>query len=129
VTDRMAPLRVDGHVVHQVWMPYHWGGSGLVKGDIVNDLFGVVADPNVFIQESKVTTCDVRPGPRPRGERMTAFLDDVRAQAGITVETGAVTATAAGVPHPAHLEERSSAGVTAPHQPTQVETSRTEEQS
>ncbi len=28
VTDRMAPLRVDGHVVHQVWMPYHWGSTG-----------------------------------------------------------------------------------------------------
>ncbi len=25
-----APLRVDGHVVHQVWMPYHCGGNGLV---------------------------------------------------------------------------------------------------
>ena len=48
VTDRMAPLRVDGHVVHQVWMPYHWGSNGLVTGDVVNDLFGVVADPNVL---------------------------------------------------------------------------------
>jgi formate dehydrogenase major subunit len=80
-------------------MPYHWGGNGLVTGDVVNDLFAVVADPNVFIQESKVATCDVRPGPRPRGARMTAFLDDVRARAGITIETGTVIATAAGVPH------------------------------
>ena len=30
VTDRMAPLRVEGRVVHQVWMPYHWGQIGLV---------------------------------------------------------------------------------------------------
>ena len=25
VTDRMRPLRVEDHVVHQIWMPYHWG--------------------------------------------------------------------------------------------------------
>ena len=30
VTERMAPLRVEGQVVHQVWMPYHWGDTGLV---------------------------------------------------------------------------------------------------
>ena len=105
VTDRMAPLRIDGNVVHQVWMPYHWGGSGLVKGDVVNDLFGVVGDPNVFIQESKVTTCDVRPGPRPRGAQLTAMLGDLRARAGITIETGTVLDTAAGSPHIAHIEE------------------------
>ena len=132
VTDRMAPLRVDGHVVHQVWMPYHWGSNGLVTGDVVNDLFGVVADPNVFIQESKVATCDVRPGPRPRGAQMTALLRDVRARAGITVETGTVLDTAAGSPHVAHVEEAAhpaegpSAGVgAAPHH--HVEPPRSEE--
>ena len=48
------------------------------RGDVVNDLFGVVADPNVFIQESKVATCDVRPGPRPRGPQLTAMLGELR---------------------------------------------------
>jgi formate dehydrogenase major subunit len=83
VTDRMAPLRLDGQVVHQVWLPYHWGPHGLVTGDVVNDLLGVVADPNVLIQESKVSTCDIRPGRRPRGPELTAFLRDVRRRAGI----------------------------------------------
>jgi formate dehydrogenase major subunit len=101
VTDRMAPLRVDGQVVHQVWLPYHWGHSGLVTGDVVNDLFGVVLDPNVFIQESKVATCDVRPGPRPRGPALLAMLERLRADAGITTETGTRIATAAGVRHSA----------------------------
>jgi formate dehydrogenase major subunit len=87
VTDRMAPLRIDNRVIHQVWLPYHWGGTGLTTGDVVNDLFGVVEDPNVFIQESKVATCDVRPGPRPRGAALTALLEEVRARAGITVST------------------------------------------
>ena len=66
VTDRMVPLTVDGQTVHQVWMPYHWGQTGLTTGDVVNDLIGVVVDPNVFIQESKVLTCDIQPGRRPR---------------------------------------------------------------
>jgi formate dehydrogenase major subunit len=99
VTDRMAPLRIDERVVHQVWMPYHFGHTGLVTGDVVNDLFGVVEDSNVFIQESKVSTCDVRPGPRPRGPALRALIDEVRAAAGITVATGTRIATAQGVPH------------------------------
>src|SRR4051812_9081404 len=107
VTDRMAPLRVQDRVVHQVWMPYHWGNAGLVARDVVNDLFGVVLDPNVFIQESKVATCDVRPGRRPRGAELTALLEQYRARAGITPETGTRVATAHEVPHvePGHAEE------------------------
>jgi len=88
VTERMRPLRVDDHVVHQIWMPYHWGGSGLIDGDVVNDLLGVVADPNVFIQESKVATCDIRPGRRPRGPALLQYLMDYRERAGITIATG-----------------------------------------
>jgi formate dehydrogenase major subunit len=93
VTDRMAPLRIDGRVVHQVWLPYHWGPTGLVTGDVVNDLLGIVADPNVLIQESKVATCDVLPGRRPRGAELTAFLDRLRSRAGITPATGTRIAT------------------------------------
>jgi len=82
VTDRLAPLRLAGRVVHQVWMPYHWGNTGLVTGDVVNDLIGVFADPNVFIQESKVLTCDVRAGRRPRGAALTEYLADYRDRSG-----------------------------------------------
>ena len=99
VTDRMAPLRIDGNVVHQVWLPYHWGPTGLVTGDVVNDLLGVVADPNVLIQESKVSTCDVRPGRRPRGRALTAELAAVRERAGITATTGTRVATEIGYAH------------------------------
>ena len=28
VTERMRPLRVDGRLVHQVALPWHWGYSG-----------------------------------------------------------------------------------------------------
>ncbi|BCI92902.1 hypothetical protein NIIDMKKI_81080 [Mycobacterium kansasii] len=88
VTERMKPLRIEDHVVQQIWMPYHWGYSGLVDGDVVNDLFGVVLDPNVFIQESKVCTCDVQPGRRPRGPELLAYIAEYRRRAGVTPATG-----------------------------------------
>ena len=88
VTSRMRPLRIDDHVVHQIWMPYHWGNKGVVDGDVVNDLLGVVADPNVFIQESKVATCDIQPGRRPRGPALLDYLASYRARAHITAQTG-----------------------------------------
>jgi formate dehydrogenase major subunit len=88
VTDRMRPLRVEDRVVHQIWMPYHWGHVGLIDGDVVNDLLGVVADPNVFIQESKVATCDIQPGRRPRGPELLSYIAEYRRRAGITIETG-----------------------------------------
>jgi formate dehydrogenase major subunit len=102
VTDRMRPLRIEGRVVHQVWLPYHWGSVGLVTGDSANDLFGVVLDPNVLIQESKVSTCDVRAGRRPRGQQLLDLVGDYRRRAGVTVETGTRIATVgpgAGKPH------------------------------
>ena len=67
VTQRMAPVTVDGRTVHQIGLPYHWGSRGLTKGDSANDLLEAVLDPNVHIQESKVATCDIRAGRRPHG--------------------------------------------------------------
>jgi len=104
VTSRMRPLRVEDHVVHQIWMPYHWGNKGLVDGDVVNDLLGVVADPNVFIQESKVATCDIQPGRRPRGAALLEYLHQYRNRAQITAETGTDLDTTQ--PSRDHTEER-----------------------
>ena len=75
VTDRIAPLTVDGRTVHQVGLPYHWGSRGLSTGDAANDLFSVVLDPNVHIQETKAATCDIRPGRRPRGPALRTFVE------------------------------------------------------
>ncbi|QYL26263.1 Formate dehydrogenase-O major subunit precursor [Mycobacterium shottsii] len=102
VTDRMRPLRIEDHVVQQVWMPYHWGYTGLVEGDVVNDLLGVVLDPNVSIQESKVATCDVQPGRRPRGPALLDYIAEYRRRAGITTENGTHLDTTRddGIAHP-----------------------------
>jgi formate dehydrogenase major subunit len=87
VTRRMRPLRLaDGAVVHQIGLPYHWGGEGLVTGDVVNDLLPFALDPNVLIQESKVATCDIRPGRRPRGPALTELVASYRRRAGLEVE-------------------------------------------
>jgi formate dehydrogenase major subunit len=90
VTDRVVPLTVNGRTVHQIGLPYHWGvgGDALVTGDSANDLFGVTLDPNVHIQESKVASCDVQPGRRPRGEGLLRLVEEYRSRAGSTVETG-----------------------------------------
>ena len=64
VTRRNRPLVIAGDIVHQIAVPYHWGQVGRVRGDVVNDLFELVGDPNVHIPESKVATVDIVPGRR-----------------------------------------------------------------
>jgi formate dehydrogenase major subunit len=64
VTERMKPLKVDGKVVHQVGLPWHWGFGGPSPGDSANDLVTLSGDPNTSIQESKAFVCDVQAGRR-----------------------------------------------------------------
>jgi formate dehydrogenase major subunit len=59
VTARLQPLTVEGRVVHQVGLPYHFGGRGLVRGDVVNDLVAISEEPNVRIMEAKGLLCRV----------------------------------------------------------------------
>jgi formate dehydrogenase major subunit len=62
VTDRVQPLKIGKRRVHVIGLPYHFGPSGLVTGDVANDLIGVALDPNVRIHEAKAFTCDLRKG-------------------------------------------------------------------
>jgi formate dehydrogenase major subunit len=59
VTARLRPLAVQGRIVHQVGLPYHFGGRGLVRGDVVNDLVAISQEPNVRIMEAKGLLCSV----------------------------------------------------------------------
>jgi formate dehydrogenase major subunit len=59
VTRRMRPFNIDGKVVHEIGLPWHWGWQGNAKGDVVNNLSALVGDPNVSIHEAKVFTCDI----------------------------------------------------------------------
>ncbi len=88
VTPRMVPLRLDGKVVHQVALPFHWGRNGYTQGDSANDLTSIALDPNVHIQEDKALTADIVPGRRPRGQALVDLVREYQERAGITPETG-----------------------------------------
>lgn len=79
VTRRMQPVVIDGKIVHQVGVPYHWGYRGLVKGDSANDLVAISEEPNVRIMEAKGILCDVSPGRRAQGK---AALDQLNSHLG-----------------------------------------------
>jgi formate dehydrogenase major subunit len=89
VTERMTPLIISGHIVHQIGLPYHWGvgKDAVVTGDAANDLMGVTLDPNVQIQESKAGSCDIRAGRRPQGEQLLRLVADYQSRSGATTET------------------------------------------
>ncbi|MDQ6839991.1 MAG: molybdopterin-dependent oxidoreductase, partial [Actinomycetota bacterium] len=74
VTERMRPLRLGARTIHQVGLPYHWGWRGLSTGDPANDLLSGVLDANVHIPESKVATCDIWAGRRPRGPALPVMV-------------------------------------------------------
>ncbi len=90
VTERMTPMTIGGRTIHQIGLPYHWGvgSEALVTGDAANDLLGVALDPNVQIQESKVGSCDIKPGRRPRGEELLRLVAEYQSRSGTTVMTG-----------------------------------------
>jgi formate dehydrogenase major subunit len=86
VTPRLAALQVQGRMLHQVGLPFHWGQRGLSIGDSANDLFMLALDPNVHIQECKAGTCDIRPGRRPRGPELIKLLASYRRRAGLPLD-------------------------------------------
>jgi formate dehydrogenase major subunit len=88
VTSRLTPLTVQGRVLHQVGIPYHWGGNGYSTGDPANDLVALSLDPNSHIQEAKAFACDIRPGRRPTGPARPALVREYQRRAGITEQTG-----------------------------------------
>ncbi len=67
VTERFLPFHLNGKVVHQVGLPWHWGFLGLATGDSANVLTPHAGDANTRIQESKAFLCDVRKGGESRG--------------------------------------------------------------
>jgi formate dehydrogenase major subunit len=88
VTDRMTPLYVDGRIIHQIGMPFHWGRNGYARGDAMNELSSMALDPSSHIQEVKALTVDIQPGRRPRGRARHELVVSYRERAGITAETG-----------------------------------------
>ena len=59
VTARFRPFKVNGQIVHQVGMPWHFGWGGLATGDSANDLTPHVGDANTTIPEYKAFLVDI----------------------------------------------------------------------
>jgi formate dehydrogenase major subunit len=86
VTARIKPLQIGSdppRTMHLVGAPYHWGGVGIVTGDSANELLPLALDNNVHISEYKVSTCDIRPGRRPRGRARLELVEQYRRRAGV----------------------------------------------
>ncbi len=62
ITERLRPLEIAGHHIHQIGMPWHFGWEGYAKGDIANVLTSVVGDANTTMHEGKALTCNLRKG-------------------------------------------------------------------
>jgi formate dehydrogenase major subunit len=60
VTKRFKPFQMNGRKVHEVGVLWHWGYSGLSKGDSANVLTPHVGDANTMIPEYKAFLVDVR---------------------------------------------------------------------
>ncbi len=60
VTRRFQPLAVGGKTIHHIGVIWHFGYSGMAKGDSGNILTPQVGDANTTIPEYKTFLCNVR---------------------------------------------------------------------
>ncbi|MGW0810678.1 formate dehydrogenase [Nonomuraea sp. NPDC002799] len=88
VTDRVPSLHLNGRVLHQIGLPFHYGPNGLATGDAANELSAISLDPNSHIQEVKALSADIRPGRRPRGPALPELVRSYQERAGVTARTG-----------------------------------------
>jgi len=60
VTKRFKPFNLNGKMVEEIGMPWHYGYSGICCGSTANDLTPNVGDANTMIPEFKAFLCDVQ---------------------------------------------------------------------
>jgi formate dehydrogenase major subunit len=82
VSRRIRPLQIDGKVVHQIALPFHFGADGPVRGSAANDLLAISGEPNVTIMETKAAACNIVPGRLPRGAAFEAWIKKYAPQDG-----------------------------------------------
>jgi len=59
VTERLAPITVNGKTMHMVGMPWHWGFKGLSTGPSANEICIDATDVSAHIPEYKTCLCKV----------------------------------------------------------------------
>ena len=62
VTKRIKPLRIQGKLVEQVGMPWHFGFNGMATGGTANTLTAAVGCANSTIPEYKAFLCNIKKG-------------------------------------------------------------------
>jgi formate dehydrogenase major subunit len=62
ITKRFKPLQLNGKIIHQIGLPWHWGFRGLSVGDSANNLSPHVGDANTMIPEFKAFLVRVTKG-------------------------------------------------------------------
>ena len=62
VTSRLRPFNVEGTMIEQVGMPWHFGYAGLATGDSANMLTPSVGCANTSIPEFKAFLCNIEKG-------------------------------------------------------------------
>jgi formate dehydrogenase-N alpha subunit len=62
VTSRLKPFAVEGKLIEQVGMPWHFGYAGMAKGDSGNMLTPAVGCANTSIPEFKAFLCNIEKG-------------------------------------------------------------------
>jgi len=60
VTKRFKPFNINGKLVHQIGVLWHFGFNGYATGDPANRLTPHIGDGNTMIPEYKAWLCDVR---------------------------------------------------------------------
>ena len=60
VTKRFKPFQIDGKVIHEIGMPWHWGYAGIARGDSANVLTPHVGDANTMIPEYKAFLVNIK---------------------------------------------------------------------
>lgn len=60
VTKRFKPFKINGKIVDEVGMLWHFGYAGLARGDSANVLTPHVGDANTMIPEFKAFLCEVK---------------------------------------------------------------------
>ncbi|AVX30692.1 formate dehydrogenase major subunit [Carboxydocella thermautotrophica] len=60
VTKRVKPLPVNGQLIEQIGLPWHWGHQGVVTGEMANVLTPNIGDANTMIPEYKAFLVNIR---------------------------------------------------------------------
>jgi formate dehydrogenase major subunit len=76
VSRRIQPIHLNGKVVYQVALPFHFGSGGPAPGGSANDLIGLCAEPNIAIHEGKACLCNVIPERMPHGPEFWSWFNE-----------------------------------------------------